>query len=995
MLPLLLLLVAGDTTGYWQQHVAYQISASLDEPSGVLTGRVRISYGNRSPDTLRDFVVHQYLNAFRPGSRWSAADSAEQRERFQHMKDPDYAFERITGATVMGQALRPDYPYAPDSTIAHWTLPRPLAPGDSLAVEIDWQARPSTLPRRQGRQGRRFDFAQWYPKVVVYDRSGWEDHPLYPGGEFYGEFATYDVMLDLPQDQVIGATGVPVEGDPGWEKAKADPALKIDYQRDWYLSPGPSGTPLALPAPRCAALTVAPARKCVRFRAQDVHHFAFSLNPDYVYEQGRYGDAVVRVLYQPGDRASWGQGKAVQNTVAALAWLDSLFGKYQWPQLTNLHRIEGGGTEFPMLIMDGSASLGLIVHETGHQYTMGQLANNEWREAWLDEGFSDFQEGWFFETRTGQSQYPGLEADMLFLDLEGWSEPIATVSEHFRDFLIYNQMVYSKAHLFHEQLRYVVGDETMRRILRTYFARWKLKHVDEDAFRRVAEEVSKQDLHWLFGPWLHATPLVDYRLRRVERRRLPPPDGRWRTVVTIERRGNGRMPVEIGDRDTVYARATGEPLTERVAFTTTRKPGRLMLDPRGRTHDYDMLNNREKRPFVGRAGVDLRVDDPTRETARRDKLVSAWLPLAWSNDFGGVTVALRNRTNYLGRYDKGLHLESVSTGAGATNRFGFYGRWSNPIRHLRPRTETSLAAWYVEGRGGVAFSVDRALREHLGFGADPHVGFDALWATTTNLGYVDRRLWEDAGTVEAGPWVSTTARRGPGGAALVRARLAARGGLVYSNPGPGYTSQSRYDVEGFGRFTGEASVRAPLPLGTRLGVRVFGGAYAGRSVPVAQRRIPVAGADPYETFTNPLLRSRGALFVRPDFHYHAPGNGNLRGFRSDLGGRWALTANLELVRSVWRRDRGILRDVAITGFVDGGLVDTLAVPPATPGNGRWYTPLFDGGLGLVTRHQVRDLDWTMRIELPLVVSRSTVAADVRPGEGRLAFRWQLSLAPSF
>jgi hypothetical protein len=632
------------------------------------------------------------------------------------------------------------------------------------------------------------------------------------------------------------------------------------------------------------------------------------------------------------------------------------------------------------------------VHETGHQYVMGQLANNEWREGWLDEGFSDFQEGWFFEKHGAQLAYDGLEPGVLWLDLERWSEPVSTVSEHFRDFVIYQEMVYAKAQLFYEQLRYVVGDETMLRILRAYFSRWNLKHVDEDAFRRVAEEESQQDLKWLFGEWLHATPLIDYRLRRVERHRLPPPDGRWRTVVTIERKGDGRMPVEIGDRDTIYARATGEPATERIEFTTTRKPGRLVLDPRGRTHDYDMLNNREKRPFVGRAAVDWRVDDATRETARRDRLVSAWLPVGWSNDFGGVTIGLRNRTNYLGRYDKSLQLTSLATDAGASGRFGFYGRWSNPIRHFTPRTETSVAGWYVEGRAGVALSVDRALRQHLGFGADPHAGFDALWMATTNLGYLDRRLWEDAGTVEGGPWISTTVQRG---AALVRARLGARGGIVYSKPGPGYGSSSRYDVDGFGRFTGEASVRAPFPLGTTIGVRLFGGAYAGRSVPVAQRRIPIAGADPYETFTNPLLRSEGALFVRPDFHYHAPGNGSLRGFRSDLGGRWALTANLELARSVWRRDRGILRDVALTGFADGGLVDTLAVPPETPGGDRWYTPLYDGGVGLVTRHQIRDLGWTMRIELPLVVSRWNYAADPRPGDGRLAFRWQVSLSPSF
>jgi len=87
MLALLVVLAAGDTTGYWQQQVAYRITASLDEPSGVLSGREHISYVNRSPATLRDFYVHQYLNAFRPGSRWAATDSAE-RARAHQLRQP-------------------------------------------------------------------------------------------------------------------------------------------------------------------------------------------------------------------------------------------------------------------------------------------------------------------------------------------------------------------------------------------------------------------------------------------------------------------------------------------------------------------------------------------------------------------------------------------------------------------------------------------------------------------------------------------------------------------------------------------------------------------------------------------------------------------------------------------------------------------------------------------------------------------------------------------
>ncbi len=41
-----MLALAVDST-YWQQRVAYEIVASVDEPSGVLSGNVRITYVNQ------------------------------------------------------------------------------------------------------------------------------------------------------------------------------------------------------------------------------------------------------------------------------------------------------------------------------------------------------------------------------------------------------------------------------------------------------------------------------------------------------------------------------------------------------------------------------------------------------------------------------------------------------------------------------------------------------------------------------------------------------------------------------------------------------------------------------------------------------------------------------------------------------------------------------------------------------------------------------------
>jgi len=179
-----------------------------------------------------------------------------------------------------------------------------------------------------------------------------------------------------------------------------------------------------------------------------------------------------------------------------------------------------------------------------------------------------------------------------------------------------------------------------------------------------------------------------------------------------------------------------------------------------------------------------------------------------------------------------------------------------------------------------------------------------------------------------------------------------------------------------------------------LGVRLFFGSYLANSnsLPPLQRRIMLAGADPYETFTNPLLRSRGALFVRPDFHYQAPGDANLRGFRPDLGGRWAVALNMEGTKTLFRRasNDGLLNHVALEAFLDAGLVDSLAVPAS---GGHSSTTLYDGGVGFVTRHRINELAWTTRFEVPLIVNRWDYAADGT--DTRVRFRWQVSLEPSF
>jgi hypothetical protein len=992
MLPLLLALAVSQqpTTPYWQQHVAYDISARLDEAAGVLAGTETITYTNHSPDTLITFSLHLHLNAFRPGSRWADADSAEGRRRFNDLKDPDYGFNHVRNVRIMGEPVEAIWPLAPDSTIVRFRLPRPLAPGASMDITMDWDARPSTVPRRQGRRGRHFDFAQWYPKVVVYDRYGWEEHALYPAGEFYGEFGSFIVRLDVPEDQVVGATGVPVCGDPGWERANQLSA-PVEYQRDWYGD--------ATASLRNACAPPANGRKELIWYADQVHHFAISMAPDYRYEGGHYGDVAVHVLYQPGDEKSWGNGVAVKRTEVALGWLDSLYGKFGWPQITNVHRIEGGGTEFPMMIHNGSAGQGLIVHELGHNYTMGILANNEWREGFLDEGFTSFQSAWFAETHGGGDQWHRTEQGILGLDLDGMSEPASLVSEDYRDFTSYNIAIYTRGQMFYEFLRYIVGDDTMREILRTFYQRWQFKHVDEAAFRDVAEEVSGMSLSTFFGQWLHGTPLYDYGIGRVKRDQR---DGRWHTRVEVVRHAEGRLPVEVAllaGSDTVVKRIDGLAKKTWVEFETAGKPDEVRLDPRLRTHDWNMLNNDRRFGFslktlvAGPGPVAVRLDNFVTEPVYRDRLAIGFAPTAWYNSAGGLTIGWRERSNYLGRFALSEFQHSYGTGlANETNtdvkQSDFAFRFRNPTWLRAPGLSLLAEGMRVEGRGAARLGADWNLNRSLQSRTEPSVGLQVQWVGVTDPAFLESGAYSDGGSAELEVHGSVTASRGRW---LLSAKTSLAGGGLYQHPGIGAPAGAGSELAAYGRGTFEGIAKRQLGTRFTLGARLFAGTLLTDGPEIRQRQMFVGGAGPYAQLWNPFTRSRGSLFRQEDVHYHVPGDGNVRGLDHNLAAPNLVALNLQLDSRLYgRRGGGLFRSVSLelfgdAAFGDGDLANPVSGDPRLTG---------DAGIGLSASHRIGTTDFVTRVDFPLWVEREDLAED-RDTLDPVAFRWTFSFEPAW
>ncbi|HEX2187293.1 MAG TPA: M1 family metallopeptidase [Longimicrobiaceae bacterium] len=581
---------AAQDTARAPQGVDYRVEARLDEGTDVLAGRALLRYTNRSPAALDTLYFHQYLNAFRPNSDWARRELVFGNRRFQDLGPEDHAWERLTAVEVDGRAVRPVYPGAPDSTVVAVPLPAPLAPGATATVRLDWNARLSTLPRRQGREGRHFDWAHWYPRVAAYDAGGWQQHPLLPQGEFYGEFASYDVTLDVAEDQVLASTGVPVEGDPGWRlDGELPPAGAL--RRDAY--PARPAETLGLLEGQAAA-----GRKRVRWRAGDVHHFAWSASPDFRYDGvlrtalDETGNASplpsIHVLYEPSD-TGWA-GDVARHTYAALAWMQGVMGPYAWPQLTVASRAEArGGTEFPMLIMNSSPSEGLVMHEVAHQWVHGMLANNEWRDGWLDEGMASFLTNWYFEDKGQAGIWDDDLEGLAGFERRGRSQPVALAGAEFRDPTTYSAMTYTKASAVFRMLREMLGEDVFRRGLRTFYERNRLRQVGEAELVAAMEEASGRELDWFFRQWLHTTDTLDYGIAGARTERLA--GGRWRTTVEVLRLGDAWMPVELRVGG-VTRTLEGRERRQTVQVTTPTRPAEASLDPRRVLIDLDRTNDR-------------------------------------------------------------------------------------------------------------------------------------------------------------------------------------------------------------------------------------------------------------------------------------------------------------------------------------------------------------------------------------------------------------------
>jgi hypothetical protein len=914
-------------------RVSYRALATLDEPAHALRGTLEIVVSPAAGEAVTSIALAT---------------------GFAHV-----GAVRVDGVAVFGSAK--------DGRGLRIPLPTPRTAGDSLLISAEFVS--DAVPPAGGSPsgGRHFDFRAWLPRVA--DAGAWSR--AVPG--------SFLVTLDVPADQVVAATGVPLCGDPGWAGARWPPGRPVTLRGGAYPAPRDAAAD-SVASEFCRAPQEG--RKRVVWYAEDVRDVALVMDPDFTYEEGDFLDRPVRVLYLPGDERTWGAGFAVRRSETALAWLHDLYdaaepGGYPWPQTTVVHAVGGAGHADPMLVSAGAPDQETILREVGRLYVTAASAVAPADEAWLGRGLARFQTDLYFETQGRRRTYRQLERAVLHEELDGRAKPVLPEGEAASGS---DSAAARRAEFLLYQLRAAAGDSVMGSILSAFWARARLRSADESLFVAVADAAAPGDFGERFAASLRDATLVDYAIGMA--RREAQADGRWRTTVEVRRLGGGHFPFTVrvmADGDAGEARAAGVAQRETVTVETATRPVRVVLDPAGTTHDWNVLNN--QRTFGFRLGRDAPASDFLdpffTRPSRRDRLARSWAPVAWYNGAGGWTLGARRRDDYLGFFELNELWMSFATGIRARRpqrNLDAGVVLANPTWLRSPGLGERLELAKLEGRTVAGVSLEKA----RGLGT---TGVSLAWVGATTAAYLDPTRYERAGTLE----LTATGSLGWSGPAM-RARAAAALAAGYASWRR--SAQRPGDGEPYARVTALATVDHALGA-VHLRARASAGAALTRGHLLRQRRIYLAGADPYELLTSPFLRSRGALLVRDGMHYHAPGGAGLRGLSPALSARQAYGLSLEIERDLMRRSGGLATRLAVAAFGDGAIADGDLDP------GDRLAAAGDAGIGVRIDHHIGTTSFQTRFDFPVWVSVPRLAQDTGPGRRRFGFRWMLSFTPAF
>ncbi len=385
--------------------LSYAIEVDLDPVGRGVAGKLRLRWRNPWTGPVMSVPLHLYANAFaHEDTTWMRGVPFRRfdRDKFLEVWDDPWGWielgaVRQDGVPATWRPMSPDDGNPNDRSLVAVTLPRPVLPGQELVLDVEWSGRVPVPIARTGCVGGFCLMAQWFPKLAVLEhwkagggggrRAPWALRQFHGLTEFYADFADYTVDITVPVGFTVAATG---------------------RSQDVPAPVGDSG------------------KVRVRYAQRAVHDFAWLAAPadtlaerTHVHDPPSRGAGPVSVRYVVPAGLDHQIPRLRRAVEASLDVMGRRIGPYPYDVLTVVappqHAGRTGGMEYPTFITGATADEKwdrwpwrgvhipelVVAHEFGHQYFYGLFANDERREALLDEGFNTFWEGEIFEEAYG------------------------------------------------------------------------------------------------------------------------------------------------------------------------------------------------------------------------------------------------------------------------------------------------------------------------------------------------------------------------------------------------------------------------------------------------------------------------------------------------------------------------------------------------------------------------------------------------------------------
>jgi len=597
----------------YEKVVDYAFRVSFSPESHRVTGQETILWKNTSNSPVGELLFHLYMNAFRNDESTFFRESSggvKSRPLFATPDDPGWV--EVGGVTVDGEPetkrafVQPDDGNRGDRTVLALTLKRPVLPGATARIIVNFTTK---LPRfvvrsRAGYAKDFFFFGQWFPKLGVLEKEGrWNCHQYHRDSEFYADFGDFTLELTLPREYILASTGVLQSARVGGK------------------------------------------RKTLLVRGERVHDFAWAVYPRFRVFRKRVRlpslGVDTEVLLYTYNNEGWARKKYMDALSWGLEFSARRFGPYPYKTLTIVDpppEASGcAGMEYPTLITGGRipSFLGPLTgrmvemvafHEFMHQYFYGMIGSNEFEQAWLDEGFTQFCEivgmderygpGSLF--RTGPLFLDDRDAAVLSMNSESLLDPIDTPSWRFSNGGSYAFNSYQRMGLVLFTLKNLAGEGPFWRALRGYFQRYRFSHPrGRDFIAHMGESLGAWATSFLTGA-VQENGWVDYRVGRVSSALRRPSSGLFDSgfspgripkkrggkdsgalydnSVTLYRFGTLELPVSVtalfanGSQRVFSWEGSGK--GKRFFFTSSSPLSRVVVDPEGKILlDRDRRNN--------------------------------------------------------------------------------------------------------------------------------------------------------------------------------------------------------------------------------------------------------------------------------------------------------------------------------------------------------------------------------------------------------------------